>query len=76
MIEETNAKKLLTELAFTNKEVAEFVGITESMVKKIRTGSSSGSADVQQKIEAFVCMKIEKVKKKIKTSSLFSFDVV
>lgn len=68
---------LLNELAFTSKEVADFAGISESMVKKIKLGITDGSLEVQQKIEAFVQQKIEQVQMKLKSHhSSTLFDVV
>lgn len=69
--------ELLNQLSFSNKEVAEFVGVSESMVKKIRTGSSLGSPAVQNRIQEFVRSKVQKVNERIKSKPLlFSVDDV
>ncbi len=76
MTSKSKVWELLNELYFTNKEVAEFIGVTESMIKKIRIGSSWGSSEVQNRINEFIRFKIEKVNEKIISTSLFSFDDV
>ena len=75
-MENNSAGQLLNRLTFTNKEVADFTGVTESMVKKIRLGKSPGSNEVQQKIREFVRLKVERLNGEIKTSSLFPVDDV
>lgn len=68
--------QLLNDLTFTNKEVADYAGVTESMVKKIRVGITNGSREVQERIKMFMRMKVKKVSSEIKTSTLFSVDDV
>ena len=48
-------------LAFTSKEVAEFVGVSPVMIRKIISGKNKGSPEVQAKIVAFVTKKVATV---------------
>ena len=53
--------ELLQILAFTSKEVAEFVGVSPVMIRKIISGKNKGSPEVQAKIVAFVTKKVATV---------------
>lgn len=48
-------------LAFTSKDVASYVGVSPVMIRKIMSGQSEGSKEVQKKIRAYVSEKISTV---------------
>jgi len=58
---ESPAKKALNRLNFTNQEVADFCEVTESMIKKIRSGRKSPSQKLEEKILQFTQMKISAI---------------
>ena len=59
---------ILNELSFTNKELAERVGVSESAIKKIRSGRRRGSREVQRKISQFIMERAGKAVNKLKTN--------
>lgn len=53
--------ELLQELSFTSQEVADFVGVSPVMIRKIISGKNNGSQEVQAKIVAYVRQKLATV---------------
>lgn len=54
---------VIKSIVFTNKELAEFCGLSVSMVEQLRTGRKNGSRTAQAKILQFIDKKIENAQK-------------
>jgi predicted transcriptional regulator len=65
MQEKSFSGELLNMLSFTNNEVAQFAGVSESMVRKVRSGVKKPSRELEKKIVEFVKKKAETVLSKV-----------
>lgn len=65
MQEKSFSGELLNMLSFTNNEVAQFAGVSESMVRKVRSGVKNPSRELEKKIVEFVKKKAETVLSKV-----------
>lgn len=59
MQEKNSIAKALKIWSFTRKDLAEFVGISETAIKKIKAGTLKGSNQTQAKIALFLKQKIK-----------------
>ena len=54
---------VIKSIVFTNKELAEFCGLSVSMIEQIRTGRKDGSRNAQARILQFIDKKIEEAQR-------------
>ena len=54
---------VIKSLSFTNKELAEFCGVSTGMIDQIKAGKKKGGRTVQARILQFIDKKIENTKK-------------
>lgn len=59
MQDKTTIAKTLKIWSFTSKDLAEFVGISETAIRKIKAGVFVGSTQTQAKITLFLKQKIK-----------------